>query len=73
MLVVSWWLSREKSSTSQKHHRRGSGAHRISGKATIMNYFLKKFNGFKKNDKQVTQKQGSEYFYVTGIPSPIIG
>lgn len=73
-MVVSYWLSREKSNTSQKHHKKGgSGAHRISGKATIMNYFLKKFNCFKRNDKQVTQKQGREYFYVTGIPSPIIG
>lgn len=35
--------------------------------------FAKKLNAFKRNNKQVTQKQGNEYFYDTGIPSPFIG
>lgn len=37
------WLS-EPSGTSQKHHKMGSGANRMNGKAAMMNSFTKKFN-----------------------------
>lgn len=63
-------LSREPSGASQKHHEEEfRSQRRMNGKASIMNCFLKKFNDLKRNNKQVTQKQSSEYIYDTGIPS----
>ena len=51
---------------------KGSGAHRMNGTPTVMNQFFLKFNTLKRNNEQVMQKQGGEYFYDTAAPSPFI-
>lgn len=66
-------VKRAESDASQKHQKRGfKSKEKINEKATTRHYFLKKFNTLQRNNEQVIQKQGREYFYDTRVSSPFI-